>query len=440
MGGKQARGRNGVGDAAGPSERGGVVSGGATVLGVDRSRVVLDPRFPAAMAAASVDGATLFADIFRDGADRLLLVGGPLARELVAAGAVEVADAATGAPCGLAELGGSSAGGVAWEVAAPPGCLALQFRLGSRVVVRPVQPWLGAAFADGRVLLAVDFGCSLDRVATWARFHAVHLGVDAVVVAHRAAGDPRDVAAALASVPGIGLVVVVPWDDVVAAPPDEEGDDADWLTTAVLEQARHRLLGRAAWIAAVPVEAGLLLGRGRTVDGLLAARPRAAWLGVAASGKTRSLALEGDSRTGIGGRAPARGWVAVPGRCPDGAVFRPEGVAGAPSLELRAADAVVAALPAEAGGVRGVPPRLRAALAEALTGWEPTVAPWSAATSGHPDLIRAEAVRLAAAGEPERALAVLHEAIRLEPWHPAQAELRRDLLRDIARRGEEAER
>ena len=67
-------------------------------------------------------------------------------------------------------------------------------------------------------------------------------------------------------------------------------------------------------------------------------------------------------------------------------------------------------------------------------------APWSAADSGEPGLIRAEALRLAAVGEPEQALAVLHEAIRREPFHPAQAELRRDLLREVARRAGEAGR
>ena len=437
MGRKLARGRNGVGDAAGPSERGGVVTGGATVLGVDRSRVGLDPRFPAAV-PAPLDGETLFADLFRDGAGRLLLVGGPRAREVLAAGAVEIADAATGAPCGLAELGGL-AGGVVWEVAAPPECLALQVRIGSRVVVRPVQPWLGAAFAGCRALLAANPGRPLGRLATWARFHAVHLGVDAVVVAHRAADDPRDVAAALAAVPGIGLVAVVPWDDVVGAPPGEAGVADGWLPAAMLEHARHRLLGRAAWVAAVPVDAALLPGRGRTVDGLLAVRTRAAWLGAAAPGGARSLAPE-DDRPTPGDGALIRGWVAVPERCPGEAVFRPEGVAGAPGLELRSADACVAALPLDAGRDRGVPTRLRAALAEALADWEPSVAPWSAVASGEPDLIRAEALRLAAVGEPEQALAVLHEAIRREPWHPAQTELRRDLLREVARRAGEAGR
>ncbi|MEX1179944.1 MAG: hypothetical protein WEB63_03915 [Cucumibacter sp.] len=98
-------------------------------------------------------------------------------------------------------------------LAAPRGTTAVRLEFGAERLDIPVRPNLGTAFADRRIITAMNRDNDLGWIAEWAGFHARHHGGDAVALFDN--GSTRyatgAIEATLAAVAGLKAVAVLAW-------------------------------------------------------------------------------------------------------------------------------------------------------------------------------------------------------------------------------------
>ena len=393
----------------------------ATVLDVACSPLVIDPRqnpplspFRAAPyrtreADGRHDAFTLLADVFRDGAGKTWALGPPLPPAWRQPGMLRAWSAATGEPVAVKpmphrhvmlpqhyRLARARSGGVL--VAA-----------GDQLEAMAVQPCLGAWFAGRRVLMAVSRDNRLAWVADWARFHHVHHGVDAVLLFDNrsAAYKGGDLARAVAAVPGIAVVAVVPWVVGHGSSSGRLGwrrTDMNHGQAVAFALARRRFLSEAAWVLNVDIDELVVPLAGRTIDDLFAASG-AAVLSLPVQdllGPAGAMPDPPRHRDVLLSTAPPHferpKWAAVPARCPRHASWGIHVVDHAPTTVADPAVLLVAHCRSlttgwdgrhgrRAGIDRATPgvteeTALGTRMAEAFDGWEPPTEPWGAAEAG----------------------------------------------------------
>jgi hypothetical protein len=152
-----------------------------------------------------------------------------------------------------------------YRISPPSGSAAVEVRIGDQCSVRAIQPNNAAVFADRRVLMTISKDNALEWIVDWARFHAVHFGVDAVLVYDNGSTSyaPEDVRHALSKVPGLRTVVVVSWPFPYGPAPRQGTFDGFWCQPAFLDHARRRLLANAAWVLNLDID-DLLVQIGET--------------------------------------------------------------------------------------------------------------------------------------------------------------------------------
>ncbi|ROS78546.1 hypothetical protein EDF32_0444 [Cellulomonas sp. PhB143] len=123
-------------------------------------------------------------------------------------------------------------------------------------------------FAGHRVLVTLSKNNDLLWVEEWAEYYAREHGTSAVLFYDNGsdAYTPEDILSTLSRVPGIEVVVVVPWN----FPYGPGGGpavrwDSDYCQYSVLEHARRRYLARASGVLSVDIDELVLTADGRAV-------------------------------------------------------------------------------------------------------------------------------------------------------------------------------
>ena len=394
----------------------------ATVLDVVCSPIVLDPRQnpPVAPPRAAPyrsrefdrrrDALTLLADIFRDETGAVRAVGPPVGPRWRQQGVLRAACATSGQPCEV-EMAPHRNTLLAqhYRFRPAPTSGGLLVSAAGQQEARAVQPYLGAWFAGRRVLMAVVCDNRLEWVADWARFHQVHHGVDAVLLFDNrsTAYAGGDLARAVAAVPGIAVVAVVPWAVGHGSSTGRLGwrrTDMNHGQAVAFALARRRFLAEAAWVLNVDIDELAVPLAGPTIDDLFAASG-AAVLSLPVQdllGRAGAMPDPPRHRDVLLSTAPPHferpKWAAVPARCPRHASWGIHVVDHAPTTVADPAVLLVAHCRSlttgwdgrhgrRAGIDRATPgvteeTALGTRMAEAFDGWEPPTEPWGAAEAG----------------------------------------------------------
>jgi hypothetical protein len=143
-----------------------------------------------------------------------------------------------------------------YRVSPPSGSAGVEVWIGDQCSVRAIQPNNASVFADRRVLMTISKDNALEWIVDWARFHAVHFGIDAVLVYDNGSTSyaPEDVRRALSNVPGLRTVVVVSWPFPFGPAPRQGTFDGFWCQPAFFDHARRRLLANAAWVLNLDID------------------------------------------------------------------------------------------------------------------------------------------------------------------------------------------
>ena len=339
---------------------------------------------------------------------------------------------------------------------------ALRVTFGDQQVIVAVQPNLSPLLAGRRVLTNRCQNDPLAWLTDWTYFHARELGFDAVLHYDNLSTDyaPEDVRLALSRVPGIKVVIILSWPfpmEPAHAPIPGAGQlfwqrqlKDRWAESCRLEHQRRRFLEQAALVLVADVDE-LVIRRNpdASIDDLFA-DPTVAWakmqseLVVNTTEPPHRLMRHRDLHwiwNNSAFKTPK--YLVKPDRCPDGARWWLHDVSLARGQDVAPEDFTVAHFFALSTGQDGKDFRSRPhaptpgvhhedfQLRETLDRVfgergvnSPAVAP---APRDNPHLLRREAYALLRAGDSVTALDRLNQAIALDPYHPMQHQLRKEL-------------
>jgi hypothetical protein len=340
--------------------------------------------------------------------------------------------------------------------------LGVQFG-GQRAMVA-IQPNGSHLLAGKRVLTNRCHNDPIPWLVDWAWYHASEFGFNAVVHYdnYSTAYTVEEVRLALSHVPGIDTVIVLAWpfpmepahavDPITGRIVWQRQLRDRWAESCRLEHQRRRFLDRAELVLVADVDELIVQRNPQTGIGELLAEPDIAWVRVESElvvnvddpldrlMRHRDLHWIWDNP---GFRTPK--YLVKPDRCPDDARWWLHDIAGAPGREVSTGDFTVAHFYALSTGWGGKNDRarkhvpapnthhqdleLRATLERVFDAFP------SAQESGSipdPHLLRNEAYQQARAGNPASALCMLRQAIAIDPYHPVQHTVRKQLIEELS--------
>jgi hypothetical protein len=399
---------------------------------------------------------TLFYDLFEEpGRQTILAIGPPLPSDVDPIRDVKFVCASSGQHCYAAYVSPPTRWSTGFFRITPrsaTSALAISFQ--GQQVIRPVQPNLSRLFAGRRVLIAKNKDNPLEWIVDWARYHAVHLGIDGILLYDNNSRrySAADLRQALSLVPGLAVSVIMEWPFPYALPGVALWPTADgrWSDSGFLEISRRRFLSDASFVVHLDVDELFVQRSSRGVEDLIRNND-AAWFQVPSqdviayphpgSDLPRHRDFHWTRRTTSMMRAK---YFAVPARCPDDARWWIHLIQGAPSVSVDPMEFRVAHFRHLTTGWGGRGKRrdpiainrdmhvedtvLRDRMNEAFADWNPVVRAWDPLESTDPDLMRVAALEACERGENDRALQLLACATALDPYHPGQQALRRDLM------------
>lgn len=410
------------------------------------------------------DATTLFYDLFRETDGNAILAIGPhVPAHLDPERDIAFHCLASGERLRTAFLpSGSQIHSDMYRIGAGPDTTALRIAVGNQQVVAAVQPNLSPLFAGRRVLTNRCRNDPLEWLVDWAWFHAREFGFDAIVHYDNGSTDytADDVRLALSHVPGIDVVVVLSWPFPIEPPHSVIPATGEmfwsqlrdrWAESGRLEHQRRRFLEQADLVLVADVDELLIRRNGRVALEDYFADPGPAWVRFDSEVVVHTKD-PGDRRLRHrdlfwirhepGFKTPK--YVVKPGRCPDEARWWLHDVAWAPGIDASRDDFTIGhfiSLTTGWGGkgARGAAQQpepgvhyedlfLRAKLNRAFRDAPVEATRWSLETCGDPHLLRKAAYDLADRGNPWDALDLLNRAMAIDPWQPAQHELRHELL------------
>lgn len=412
------------------------------------------------------DHLTLFYDIFRENdAETTLALGPHVPAHLAPEHDIHFMDARSGAPIAAAYL--PSRGhihGDMFRLQTTATTQSLIVRVGGQESYAAIQPNLSSLFAGRRVLTNRARNDPISWIVDWAWFHVHEFGFDAILHYDNGSTDygSEDVAHALSQIPGLDVVVVLPWPypmepPLAVAPATgllfwHQLKDR-WAESARLEHQRRRFLMRAELVLVADTDE-LLLQRNPdlSLDDLFPA-PETAWVRcmseviVNTTEPPDRLMRHRDLywvRHEPGFKTPK--YLVRPDRCPDEARWWLHDIAWAPGVDVAEDNYVVAhfiALTTGWGekahrsrqqtpmpGIHHEDLHLRGKLSRVYderTGWNPE---WAAAANPGSHQLRRYAYDAWRGGQTETALKLVNKAIASDPYHPMQYDLRARLLAD----------
>ena len=434
---------------------------------VDLSSVALDPRVnqirrptsPVFARGMTFEGHfdyfTLFYDIFEE-QDRksILAVGPPLPSQMEPITDIEFISASSGESCEFTYIRPRTRWSTAFFRITPRSeTLALAILFGGQQVIRAVQPNLSRLFSGRRVLIAKNKDNPLEWIVDWARYHVTHFGIDAVLLYDNCSHTytAADLRRALTLVPGIAVIVVIDWPYPYATPREVCWPPSfeRWSDSGFLEIGRRRFLSEATFALHLDVDEMLVQRSRMSLDDLIETH-EVAWFqfssqDMMAYPHPRNILLRHRDVYWIKPADAVRPkYLVVPRRCPEDARWWIHLIHDAPFVEIDPSKLSIAHFnPLTTGwGGRGdrLPPTawdpekhiedtmLRDRMNEAFSDWNPIVRPWDPLESSDPELMRVAALEAHDRGETDRALEFLARAMALDPYHPRQQVLRRELL------------
>jgi hypothetical protein len=334
----------------------------------------------------------------------------------------------------------------------PDGTGALEIRFGGQRVVRAIQPNGAVELAGRRVLFTLSKDNPLEWIVDWARFHAFHFGVDAVLFYDNGSTNYAldDVRAALTGVPGIDVVVGITWP-FPFGPRATRKLGGYWCKPAFFEHARRRYLRDAEWALNLDIDELLVNESASSLDDLLAITD-ASWLrfqrfdapntGEATSAlpRHRDYYWRG---LGLSGRPK---YLAFPRRTPEFAEWNVHKVefgdegddAPAEMFSVRHFLALTTGWqgrnihrlevtdPRSEGAV--IDETLHRMMVEAFDEWEHHPITWTPTKGSVAGLARVHAEKLRDRGALTDALAAIDRAIALEPEDPRHSQFREEIV------------
>ncbi|MCC7024353.1 MAG: hypothetical protein IT338_16120 [Thermomicrobiales bacterium] len=353
-----------------------------------------------------------------------------------------------------------------YRIEAGPGTPAVRVVVGGQQIVAAVQPNLSPLLAGRRVLTNRCRNDPLEWLVDWTWFHAREFGFDAIVHYDNGSTDytADDVRLALSRVPGMDVVIVLSWPFPIEPPHAVVPATGEmfwsqlrdrWAESGRLEHQRRRFAAQAELVLVADVDELLIRRNDRAALEGYFADPGVAWVRfdsevvVHTQDPADRLLRHRDLswiRHEPGFKTPK--YVVKPNRCPDEARWWLHDVAWAPGIDTSRDDFTIGhfiSLTTGWGGKgqRGAAQRpepgihyqdlaLRAKLNRVFREAPTEATRWSPATSGNPHLLRKAAHDLADRGDLRDALDLLHRAMAIDPWQPAQHELRREVLARLA--------
>lgn len=207
-----------------------------------------------------VDTSIIIADIFRAARDdRILALLRPHGRYWDPVAEITVRCAVTGRTLPATHIMANDIRGPEWLVFdAPETVSSLEIAIGGLHAYRAVQPNLSRLFADRRVLLTLCRDEPMQRIMDWAHWHADRHDFDAVLYYDNGSTihTRQDVAAALATVPGIEAVAAVawPWTAWPAVRRFVWSTDEAWSQNGSIRHAVQRFLQSADLVMCADVD------------------------------------------------------------------------------------------------------------------------------------------------------------------------------------------
>lgn len=448
----------------------------ASIYDIALSPVLIDPRLnrartPILPAVARgrdferrFDHLTLFYDVFHENKGASILAIGPhLPSHLDPDVDVQFRDLTSGNQLEARYL--PSRGhihGDMYRIMADEVTSSLLVSFGKQQAIVAVQPNLSSLFAGRRVLTNRGQNDPIEWLVDWAWFHAREFGFDAIV--HYDNGSTaygvEDVRLALSRVPGIEVVVALPWPYPMEPPHSTIPATGElfwhqlkdrWAESARLEHQRRRFLERADLVLVADTDELIIQRNPRlNVDDLFT-NDETAWVRFTSEIIVNTADLPDRLlrhrdlswiRDEPAFKTPK--YLVKPDRCPDEARWWLHDIAWAPGVDVSPENFYVAHFIALTTGWGGKGSReekqtpapgihhpdfhLRGKLARVFdeeSGWPHD---WSRPAPGNPHLLRKEAYDLIRSGNRPVALERLNEAIAIDPYHPIQHEVRTSLL------------
>jgi len=447
-----------------------------TIFDVALSPVFVDPRLnrartPVLPAVARgrefevrFDHLTLFYDVFRENGETSILAIGPhLPSHFDPDVDVQFCDLVSGERLNATYL--PSRGhihGDMYRIMANAGTSSLHVSFGNQHAIVAVQPNLSLLFAGRRVLTNRGQNDPIEWLVDWAWFHAREFGFDAIVhydngsTAYRA----EDVRHALARVPGIEVVVVLPWPYPMEPPHASIPATGElfwhqlkdrWAESARLEHQRRRFLERAEMVLVADTDELIIQRNPRLKIDDLFANTEVAWVRFTSEIVVNTADLPDRLlhhrdlywlRDEAAFKTPK--YLVKPDRCPDEARWWLHDIAWAPGVDVSPDDYFVAHFIALTTGWGGKGSRaekqtpapgihhpdihLRGKLARVFNEYSDGSPDLRSHSGANPHLLRKKAHELIGSGNRPAALGRLTEAIALDPYHPIQHEVRKTLL------------
>lgn len=415
------------------------------------------------------DHLTLFYDIFReDNADSSLALGPHVPAHIDPDTDIHFLDVSSGEQVRAEYL--PSRGhihGDMYRLRTTDMAQSLTVRIGGQETYVAIQPNLSSLFAGRRVLTNRARNDPIPWIVDWAWYHVHEFGFNAILHYDNGSTDytADDVAHALRQIPGLEVVIVLPWpypmEPPLAVVPAtghlfwHQLKDR-WAESARLEHQRRRFLSRAEMVLVADTDE-LLLQRNphRSIDDLFST-PETAWVRfmseviVNTADPPNRLIRHRDLswvRREPAFKTPK--YLVIPERCPDEARWWLHDVAWAPGVDVAENDFVVAhfiALTTGWGekshrsmrqtplpGVHYEDLHLRDKLARVFderAGWD---SDWATPASLNSHQLRQAAYEAWRASRLEEAHSLVNNAIAQDPYQPTQFDLRAKLLDEMDR-------
>jgi hypothetical protein len=410
------------------------------------------------------DHLTLFNDVFWDaGGEAVLAIGPHVPAHLDPETGIRFFDVGSGQPLSAEFLSSRlQIHGDMYRIAAGQETSALRVEFGVQQVIVAIQPNLSHLLAGRRVLTNRCQNDPIEWLVDWAYYHAREFGFDAIVHYDNqsTAYTVEDVSQALSQVPGIEIVIVLPWPFPLEPPHalvpatgrifwHRQMKDR-WAESCRLEHQRRRFLEQAELVLVADVDE-LLIRRNAELDiGELFAEPAVAWarfdseLVVNTEDLPERLVRHRDFHwiwNHLGFKTPK--YLVKPDRCPDAARWWLHDITGAPRLDVSPQDYTVAHFFALTTGwgdkhsraAKHVPapethyedPDLRDTLDRVFDEEARRSLPTPPLPLDNPHLLRRDAYDQMRSGNNAAALSSLERAIAIDSYHPTQHILRNEL-------------
>jgi hypothetical protein len=352
-----------------------------------------------------------------------------------------------------------------YRIAPDTATSALRVTFGAQQVIVAVQPNLSQLFAGRRVLTNRCQNDPLEWLVDWAYFHAKEFGFDAIVHYDNLSSyyAVEDVRFALSRVPGIEVVVVLSWPfpmEPAHAPVPGAGRffwqrqlKDRWAESCRLEHQRRRLLEQAELVLVADIDELIIRRNPQARIDDLFVDSSVAWakfdseLVINTDDRLDRLMRHRDLHwtwTNPGFKTPK--YLVKPDRCPDESRWWLHDIAWAPGRDVSPDEFTVAHFYALSTGWGGKNDRslkhtptpeshvedhqLRKKLDDVFDEtWCAQTAP-PTESGGNPHLLRREAFTLMHSGDRQAALERLNQAIAIDPYHPTQHEVRKELIAD----------